>query len=60
MTVEVIKHNDVKGKELKYLKLKNEYGEYLINVGEKTYNEVEKLIKKQENGGQQSKLEKQK
>ena len=48
MEVTVIKHKDVRGKELNYLRIKNEYGEVLINVGNKTYEEVEKLQKAKE------------
>lgn len=48
MEVTVIKHKDVRGKELNYLKLKNENGEVLINVGDKTYNQVNDLQQKKE------------
>lgn len=40
---EAIEHTAVTGKKLYYLKVWNENGEYFINVGDKTFNEVTKL-----------------
>lgn len=58
MEVTVIKHKDVRGKELNYLKLKNENGEVLINVGDKTYNQVEVLLQKKEGKNEPKKVDK--
>lgn len=44
MKIETLKHTDVRGKELKYLKVTNSNESYLINVGDKTFDEVSRLL----------------
>lgn len=49
LTIEAIRFKDVRGKELAYIKFINRKGtEYLINVGEKTLTEVQKLMDEQD------------
>lgn len=43
--VEAIKHSDVRGVQLLYLKLTNNEQVVLINVGQKTFDNVTNLIK---------------
>lgn len=47
-TVEVLNFKDVRGKELKYLKISANGKEVLINVGERTYNDVGEALKPRE------------
>lgn len=44
MTVTPIKHTDVRGKELLYLKIEHSGREVVINIGEKTYEAVSELV----------------
>lgn len=43
MKFTVLKHTDVRGKELMYLKLENEGKEVLINIGVKSYEAILEL-----------------
>lgn len=47
MKIETIDFKDVRGKQLLYLKVTNRHQEeYLINVGQKTFQEVNEMIVK--------------
>lgn len=49
MKLETIKHSDVRGKELNYLQVTNALGtKYLINIGNKTFEELIKMQKEEE------------
>ena len=52
LKVEAIKHTDVRGKELFYVKVSNEKTDYLMNVGQKSYEAIKAMedgTKKQNN-----------
>lgn len=56
MKVTSIKHADVRGKELFYLKFENSKGrEYVINVGQKTAEEIKLLEEEERVPGEQAK-----
>lgn len=42
--VEVIKHKDVRGNELLYLRIVNGQNHVLINIGQKTFDGVNELL----------------
>lgn len=48
MLVQAIKHKDVRGKELLYLKIQHEGNEVLVNIGERTYKAVVELVNQQQ------------
>ena len=49
MTIQTIEHVDVRGKKLHYIKFTSKKGtEFLVNVGEKTFDNVNTLIKEDE------------
>lgn len=41
--VQVVKHADIRGNVLLYLKITGTKGEVIINIGEKTFNQVKVL-----------------
>lgn len=43
-----IKHADVYGKELLYLKIETEKGTQMVNIGQKTFEAVQKLTTNEE------------
>lgn len=56
MKIETIKHKDVRGKELLYIKMTGRKGtEYLINVGDKTYKDVTDLVEQDGKSSDESK-----
>lgn len=48
MLVQAIKHKDVRGKELLYLKIQHEGNEVLVNIGERTYKAIVELVNQQQ------------
>lgn len=48
MTIEVLKHKDVRGKELYYMNIKSGSKEYFMNVGKQTYDTVREMIETEE------------
>lgn len=57
MQVEAIKFKDVRGKELLYLKLYNEFGEALMNIGEKNFNNICELLDKEKKANESKKMD---
>lgn len=42
--IQAIEHSDIRGKKLKYLKISKGEQEVIINIGDKTYESVSKLL----------------
>lgn len=47
-TVEAVKHIDIRGNQLLYAIITTEKGNCIINIGTKTYNQIQKILTTEE------------